>query len=174
MNKVLVVVDFQNDFIDGVLGTEEAKKVVKKAAEKIRAFEGKICTTQDTHYEDYLDTQEGKNLPIIHCQIHTKGWEINDEIQDALKGKNVYSFCKSTFGSVPLARYLSESKNIDEIEIIGLDTGICDISQAILYKAFMPETLITVDSACCACVTPETHKTALDAMELCQINVINR
>lgn len=178
--KILVVVDMQNDFISGSLGTKEAQAIVPKVVQKIKEWDGYIYVTQDTHKEDYLDTQEGKNLPVEHCILHTWGHEIEKNIDNAMREReeDVYGFFyKNTFGSYELALDLSnlnkEGDSIDEIQLVGVCTGICVISNALLIKAFLPETKISVDASYCACVTPESHKRALEAMKLCQIEIIN-
>ena len=176
MNKVLVVVDMQNDFIDGALGTNEAQLIVDNVVDKIKNFDGKVIATRDTHYIDYLDTQEGINLPVKHCIENTEGWEIKTEIQKLLEKEDVRVFNKVTFGSKELAMYLEElgsQKFIDEIELVGLCTDICVISNAMLIKAFLPETKVVVDASCCAGVTVESHKNALEAMKMCQISITN-
>lgn len=180
MKKVLVVVDMQNDFIDGALGNAECQSVVPKIVDKINNFNGdEIIYTMDTHKEHYLETQEGRNLPVTHCIESTNGWNIHELINAALE--NAESRCevtevhKPTFGSVSMATYLSNTFAEDEefeIELCGVCTGICVISNAMLLKAFFTEAKVIVDASCCACVTPESHKTALEAMKLCQINVI--
>ena len=170
--KILIVVDMQNDFIDQALGTKEATGIVENVARKIEGFDGKVIYTKDTHYENYLETQEGKNLPVPHCIRGSEGWQISS----ALPVKSDATFFeKPTFGSKELGAYLerlSENDDIEEIEIIGLCTDICVISNALLIKAFLPELKITVDSSCCAGVTPESHNNALEAMKMCQINII--
>jgi nicotinamidase-related amidase len=174
--KILVVVDMQNDFIDGALGTEEAKTIVPKVVEKINSFDGIVAVTRDTHQENYLDTQEGKNLPVTHCIENSCGWLLPDTVCEALFDKDIEVFTKSTFGSVSLANWIT---NIDiicpvtDVVFIGLCTDICVISNALLIKAFLPEAKITVDAACCAGVTPESHANALAAMKMCQINIEN-
>lgn len=170
--KVLVVVDMQNDFIDGALGTPEAAAIVPKAAEKIRAWDGLVYATQDTHEADYLTTQEGRNLPVEHCMVGTHGWEIAPAIQEAFS--DVTYLTKSAFGSRYLAETLAivnQHQPIEEIELVGLCTDICVISNALLLKAFLPETPIAVDASCCAGVTPESHENALRAMQMCQIRI---
>lgn len=176
MNKVLIVVDMQNDFIDGALGTGEAEAIVENVIRKIKGFDGRVMATRDTHQADYLGTQEGMNLPVKHCIAGTKGWEIRDGIQKLLDKEEALIFDKGTFGSKNLAMQLAEmnsQKNIDEIELIGLCTDICVISNAMVIKAFLPETRITVDASCCAGVTPASHRNALEAMKMCQISVVN-
>lgn len=172
MNKILVVVDMQNDFINGSLGTKEAQSIVANVNNKINKYRNdgfEVIFTRDTHYENYLDTQEGKNLPVKHCIINTKGWNISEDlyVQDSK------IFDKFSFGSPELADFVKKKANINEIELIGLCTDICVISNALIIKAFMPEIKVTVDADCCAGVTTESHKNALSAMSMCQINVIN-
>lgn len=182
MSKVLVVVDMQRDFVNGALGTKEAATIVPKVVEKINEFNGIICVTYDTHTEDYLNTQEGKNLPIVHCVEYSDGWVLTPPVYDALKERSDTkpwtSFRKSTFGSIELAYWLwkrmeDEEESIDEVIIVGLCTDICVISNAILIKTFLPEIKVTVDAACCAGVTPESHNKALSVMKMCQINIEN-
>lgn len=174
MKKVLVVVDIQNDFVDGALGTPEAVAIVDAAAEKIKNFDGDIFVTYDTHFEDYMDTLEGKKLPVPHCIKGTNGWELNPKIAEALKGKNYKTIEKLTFGSVDLPQLVKEKigNQKAEITLIGLCTDICVVSNALLLKANILDSEIFVDSACCAGVTPDTHNAALDTMRCCQINVI--
>ncbi len=170
--RVLVVIDMQNDFIDQALGTKEAVGIVENVAKKIKEFDGPVVYTKDTHRENYLDTQEGKNLPVTHCIRGSEGWQISAALPVA---EDAIIFEKPTFGSKELGQYLEDlakDKDIDEIEVIGLCTDICVISNALLIKAFLPEVKITVDSACCAGVTPKSHENALEAMKMCQINVI--
>lgn len=171
MKKILVVVDMQNDFIDGALGTAEAVAIVPKVAEKIKNFDGTVLYTRDTHEENYMETQEGKNLPVPHCIRGTEGWQIRTGLQQA--GAEVVD--KPTFGSRALAEKLVEMNReeaIESITLIGLCTDICVISNAFVIKAFLPETPIFVDAACCAGVTPESHARALEAMKVCQIAVV--
>ena len=174
MKKVLVVVDIQNDFVDGALGTPEAVAIVDAAAEKIKNFDGDIFVTYDTHFEDYMDTLEGKKLPVPHCIKGTNGWELNPKIAEALKGKNYKTIEKLTFGSVDLPQLVKEKigNQKAEITLIGLCTDICVVSNALLLKANILDSEIFVDSACCAGVTRDTHNAALDTMRCCQINVI--
>ena len=173
MQDVLVVVDMQNDFIDGALGTKEAVAIVTKVEEKIRNFNGTVLFTRDTHENWYLETQEGKKLPIPHCIRDTEGWQIRRELDILRKTEPVD---KETFGSTDLADDLVAMNIDDEIKSItcvGLCTDICVISNALLVKAALPEVPIIVDAACCAGVTPESHENALKAMEMCQVEVIN-
>ena len=169
--KLLIVVDMQNDFIDGALGTKEAVAIVPNVAEKIKGARDagwEVVFTRDTHQKNYLQTQEGKNLPVVHCILGSKGWQISDKL-DVGKSR---IFDKPSFGSLDLADYVATLNYLEEIELVGLCTGICVISNAFILKAKVPEVKITVDSSCCACVTPESHATALSAMRLCQVNII--
>lgn len=182
MKKVLVVVDMQNDFIDGPLGNDQTKAVVKNVVEKIKNFDGDlIVLTMDSHSEAYMETQEGKKLPVEHCIVGTDGWSINTEVRNSLNNfepEMVEINCKRTFGSVSLPKGIEDSLGLVcdddefEIEICGICTGICVISNAMLLKAHFREAKIAVDASCCACVTPESHKIALEAMKMCQIDVI--
>lgn len=173
--KFLIVVDMQNDFIDGALGTKEAVAILPAVKSKIENFEGKIIFTRDTHETDYLSTQEGRNLPVEHCIKDTDGWQINSELE-ALRKED--AFDKPSFGSVALSQYLKAydtyEEKIESITLIGICTDICVISNAMLIKAFLPEVPVTVDASCCAGVTPESHQNALNAMAVCQINIENR
>lgn len=169
MKKLLVLIDFQNDFIDGSLGTKEAQDIVPKVIEKLATYvRNERLATQDTHFEDYLTSQEGQNLPVIHCQNGTQGWEIRKEAQVGFQRV----FKKNIFGSVELAEYI-RNENVDQVELIGICTDICVVSNALLIKSFAPEVKISVDASCCAGVTPESHRAALETMKSCQINVIN-
>lgn len=171
--NILVVVDMQNDFIDGALGTKEAIAIVPNVVDKIKHFQGRVLATRDTHETDYLSTQEGKNLPVEHCIRNTAGWEIRSEIQALIQEKPID---KVTFGSEELAQilkaYHEQEEAIESITLIGLCTDICVISNAMVLKAFLPEVPITVDAACCAGVTPKSHRQALEAMKVCQIQVV--
>ena len=172
MKQILIVVDMQNDFIDGALGTKEAAAIVPKVEDKIRNFDGEVLFTRDTHETWYLETQEGKNLPVPHCIRGTEGWQIRKEL-DALRKTDPID--KETFGSTDLAAdllALHEDEEIGSITLVGLCTDICVISNALLLKATLPEVPIYVDAACCAGVTPESHENALKAMEACQIKVM--
>ena len=186
--KVLVLVDLQNDFIDGALGSSEAQAIVPKVVEKIKNYDDKNNTlllfTKDTHYDDYMETLEGKMLPVPHCIENTSGWSINKEISKAAKDEEFLGYSskkiiksriyKNTFGSDVLQDLLNKEKdNIEEIEFIGLCTDICVLSNVIMSRMTLPNTKITVDASCCAGVTPEKHKEALEVMKSCQIEVIN-
>ena len=169
--KILCVIDMQNDFIDGALGTPEAVKIVDNVREKIEKYRKNgdtVIFTRDTHYENYMDTAEGKNLPVPHCIKGTDGWQISEKLQ--VGDSKVID--KPTFGSTELGEYVAGLKNVESIELIGLCTDICVISNALLLKANLPETPICVDSSCCAGVTPESHGNALSAMKMCQIELI--
>ena len=174
MRKILIIIDMQNDFIDAALGTKEAVAIVEAVKEKIRSFPAEdVIATMDTHDEGYMQTQEGKNLPVMHCIKGTDGWKIRPDIAELLTGAKIYE--KPTFGSTALAadlKDLSEKEEI-ELELIGLCTDICVVSNALLLKATMPEVKITVDAACCAGVTPQKHLAALETMRSCQIDVKN-
>lgn len=173
MDKLLIVVDMQKDFIDGALGTKEAQNIVDNAVHKIDGFDGSIIATMDTHRDDYLETREGKFLPVSHCIKNTEGWEIERRIMSALKRKGFRLVEKPTFGSMELPKLIKEKFNPEKlsIELIGLCTDICVVSNAMLLKAAFPEIDISVDSSCCAGVTPEKHEAALETMRSCQIEV---
>ncbi len=176
--KYLVVVDMQKDFITGSLGTKEAEAVLPKVVEKVRDFEGRVIFTRDTHTEDYLDTLEGKKLPVKHCIAGEDGWELADGLKDVAQAVDGRIYDKPTFGCVQLARELQEENgkgrnHIEEIELCGLCTDICVISNALMLKAFLPEVPVSVDAACCAGVTPQSHQNALEAMRMCQIEIRN-
>lgn len=173
MRKLLVVVDMQKDFIDGSLGTKEAEGIVERVVEKIGMYQTKdIFATRDTHTKDYLETQEGKKLPVVHCMKGTAGWEIDEKVKEALKGAKVID--KPTFGSKELAEKIAEIAAKEEIEVtlIGLCTDICVVSNALLIKAYIPEVEVKVVASCCAGVTPESHKAALTTMKMCQIEIV--
>ena len=192
--KVLIVVDMQNDFINGPLGTEEARNIVPLVADTIEELADPntvIIFTKDTHYDNYMSTQEGKNLPVAHCIKGSCGHSIHDDVFNAfinihdrykpgyeaypLADRNPIIISKPTFGSVELQNILydmNDREAIEEITLMGVCTGICVLSNAILCKATLPEVPVNVVADCCACVTPESHKTALEAMKLCQINII--
>ena len=174
MKKILIVVDMQNDFINGALGSAEAVAIVDNVVDKINNFTGDIIATYDTHGENYMETLEGKNLPIPHCIKGTEGWKLNEKVQKALNSKGYMAIEKPTFGSVDLIQYIKEKYNTNniEIELVGLCTDICVVSNAILLKANFLETKVSVDANCCAGVTPESHNSALTTMKMCQVNVI--
>ena len=175
-SKLLIVVDMQNDFIDGSLGTPEAQAIVPKVCEKIKGWDGIVYATMDTHNDNYLNTQEGKHLPVPHCIHGTEGWKFNGDVYRALEEIEDDIILKPTFGSVQLADEIKmeqEWNGLRSVELIGLCTDICVISNALLIKAFCPEIEISVDASCCAGVTPESHKNALAAMKMCQIEIKN-
>ena len=171
--RALIVVDMQNDCIDGSLGTKDAQAILSNVKNKIEQYKKNndvIIFTRDTHNEDYLETQEGKNLPVKHCVKDTKGWEISKEL--LTEGYKVIN--KDTFGSLELVDYLKQDyKEFDEIELVGLCTDICVISNAMILKAAFLKSVIKVDASACAGVTKESHKNALEAMKMCQIKIIN-
>ena len=170
MSKILVVVDMQNDFIDGALGTPEAVAIVPYVKELIEVFDGKVLFTRDTHFENYMDTEEGRNLPVPHCIKGTDGWQIRAEL-DALRTTEAID--KLTFGSRELVDVIAAEGEIESVTFVGLCTDICVISNAMVVKAFFPEIPLLVDAKACAGVTPESHARALAAMKTCQIKVVN-
>lgn len=172
--RILIVVDMQKDFINGSLGSRDAEAIVEAAVNKINGFNGDIIVTLDTHFENYMETSEGKNLPIPHCIKDTDGWQLDSRIRATLDKKAYSAVEKITFGSVELPKIIAENYDINniEIELIGLCTDICVVSNALLLKAHFPEIPIFVDSSCCAGVTPKSHNAALETMRSCQINVI--
>lgn len=174
MKHFLIVVDMQKDFVDGALGTPEAVAIVPNVVDKILNFEGKIFATLDTHADNYMQTAEGKKLPVPHCIKGTPGWMLNEEVAVALGAKGYTPVEKVTFGSVMLPRLLYQEAGAEPftVELIGLCTDICVVSNALLLKANFPEMEFTVDSKCCAGVSPATHEAALSTMACCQINVI--
>ena len=173
--KVLVVVDMQNDFIDGSLGTPEARAIVPNVKKKIEEYDANgdmIIYTRDTHFDGYLDSKEGQKLPVEHCVLETPGWQIHKDLLEPIFYTNRYVIDKYTFASSGLPAMIRCFKNIDEIELVGLCTDICVVSNALLLKAYFYDTHeISVDATCCAGVTPESHEAALKTMEMCQINV---
>ena len=170
MKKLLVVIDMQNDFIDGTLGSKEAEAIVDNVVEKIKSYpKDCIYATRDTHQPNYLETQEGKFLPVVHCVENTEGWQFPEKIAKALEGASCGKQAKfwfSAFGGYAVFETLGQDDV--EIELVGLCTDICVVSNALLLKAKLPETKIIVDSACCAGVTPESHADALNTMKMCQ------
>lgn len=170
----LIVVDMQNDFVSGSLGTKEAQAIVPAVIDKVKNFDGDIIFTMDTHFENYLDTQEGQMLPVKHCIKGTAGHNLIDELSKIVEMNNYRTYEKLTFGSVELAKDLkerNEKEQIQSIEIIGLCTDICVISNALLIKAYMHEVKVMTDASLCAGVTPEKHNAALEVMRSCQIIV---
>jgi len=173
MRSILVVVDMQNDFIDGSLGTKEAAEIVKNVVDEIGKYQTEdIFATRDTHSPNYLKTQEGKKLPVVHCVRGTDGWEIHEKVKEALKSAKIID--KPTFASKELAEQIAALAVKEEIEVtlIGLCTDICVVSNALLLKAYLPEISIRVIASCCAGVTPESHLAALTTMKMCQVEVI--
>ena len=170
MKRLLVVVDMQNDFVDGALGSPEAQAIVPAVVKRVREYRERgdeVVFTLDTHGEDYLDTMEGRKLPVPHCIKGTKGWELCD----ALAGEPGRQFEKHTFGSTELAKYVADG-GFASVELAGLCTDICVISNAMLVKAAAPEIPVRVDGSCCAGVTCESHTNALNAMRMCQIDIL--
>lgn len=176
MRKTLIVIDMQNDFVTGTLGSDEARAIVPSVKQKIKEYIDngyEVIFTRDTHAENYLQTNEGKNLPVPHCIKNTSGWDIIPEI-DIVDCEHIDkpSFGYTDWNIVVREDNLHHNRYFDEIEIIGVCTDICVVSNALILKALYPEISITVDASCCAGVTPETHKAALTTMKMCQINVI--
>lgn len=172
MSKLLVVVDMQVDFVSGALGTSEAQLIVPNVIRRVEdeiAAGSTVVFTKDTHKEDYLNTQEGKRLPVVHCVKGTEGWKLVPELRSFAEGRSVME--KGTFGSAALAHFAAKN-GFDEVELIGLCTDICVISNAMLIKAACPESVIRVCESCCAGVTPESHRNALEAMKMCQIEIV--
>lgn len=170
MKKVLIVVDMQNDFVYGALGSEMAQAIVPNIKQKIAEYKEHgdvVIYTQDTHYDNYLNTNEGKHLPVVHCMFDEPGWCVVDELEDM----NCIHVLKDTFGHTNWGFFIED--DVEEIELVGVCTSICVVSNALILKAIYPEANITVDASCCACVTPESHKHALETMKMCQVNVIN-
>lgn len=170
MKKTLIVVDMQKDFIDGALGTPEAVAIVPAVIQKIKEYRDagdNVIFTQDTHAPDYLNTMEGKNLPVVHCVMGTEGWKIPDEINQI----DCLHIDKPNFGYLDWDVIEEDLCDLDEVELIGLCTDICVVSNALILKAMFPESVISVDPKCCAGVTPETHNAAIATMKMCQIQI---
>ena len=170
--KYLIVVDMQNDFVTGVLGTEEAQRTLPAVIAKAKAFEGRVIFTRDTHQQDYMDTQEGKYLPVPHCIQGSEGWQLAGELEELRRTNNLPVYDKVTFGCPELAGDLAradEQESVESIELIGVCTDICVVSNALMIKAYLPEVPVYVDPACCAGVTPQAHEAALATMRSCQI-----
>ncbi|NLC25934.1 MAG: cysteine hydrolase [Fastidiosipila sp.] len=174
MQDLLFVVDMQNDFIDGSLGTKEAEAILPRVREVIDSYPpDKVYFTRDTHQKNYLETQEGRKLPVPHCIKDTEGWQIEDSLE---KRRQTEAIDKGSFGSMELARLLAELNQEEEIRslrFVGLCTDICVISNSLIAKAAIPEAEVIVDASACAGVTPDQHQTALDAMKACQITIEN-
>ena len=173
MKKFLVVVDMQKDFVDGALGSREAVAIVPAVVKKIESFDGEIFVTYDTHFENYMQTSEGTHLPVPHCIKGTDGWQLNNDVENALSGKKFTKVEKNTFGSVDLPKLIEQAADGEDfaVELIGLCTDICVVSNALLIKATFPEAPIAVDAGCCAGVTPQAHEAALATMASCQITI---
>ena len=171
MKKFLIVVDMQKDFVDGALGTKEAVAIVPNVVKKIENFDGEIFATLDTHFDNYMETSEGKNLPVKHCIKNTDGWLLDKEVKAALDKKSFTPVEKNTFGSTDLPALIKDRAGEEElsIELIGLCTDICVVSNALILKASFPEADIKIDPECCAGVTPEAHIAAVKTMASCQI-----
>ena len=166
MKKTLIVIDMQNDFIDGSLGTAEAVNIVGNVASKIQEYKSRrdeIIFTRDTHHENYMETNEGKHLPVVHCIEGTKGWEIREELDT--EGAKIIN--KPSFGYTGWKDF-----DFEEVELVGLCTDICVVSNALMIKAQFPEIKVSVDASCCAGVTPESHEAALKTMQMCQVEII--
>lgn len=170
MKKVLIVVDVQNDFVDAALGTKEAVEIIPYVVEEIKKDYDKIFVTLDTHEENYLETLEGKYLPVKHCIKGTSGWQLNEKVAEALKGTNAISIEKPTFGSFALVQHIT-SFQPDAITLVGLCTDICVISNALLLRAALANTKISVVEKACAGVTVEKHNAAIEVMRSCQIDI---
>ena len=170
LNKYLIVVDMQNDFITGSLANKDAEAIIENVCNKIKEFDGQVIATYDTHDSNYLKTQEGKYLPVEHCIRDTEGWKINSEVMAALCNKYFSTIYKPTFGYLDWTKHI---KNPSEIHVIGICTDICVISNVTILKAMFPEATIIVHSKCCAGITPESHNTALAAMKMIQVEVVD-
>lgn len=172
--KYLIVVDMQKDFVTGVLGTAEARQIVPAVADRVRNFEGRVIFTRDTHQSDYMETQEGRYLPVPHCIQGSGGWQLVDELEEIRAERDLPVYDKVTFGCPELARDLvraDEQEPVESIELIGVCTDICVVSNALTIKAHLPEVPMYVDPACCAGVTPQAHEAALATMRSCQIQM---
>lgn len=175
-NKYLIVIDMQNDFVDGALGTPEAQAIADAVVEEAKSFDGTVAFTLDTHGEDYLSSQEGANLPVPHCIKGTPGWQLIPALDSVAHERNARIFEKPTFGSTDLAAWLqaeNAANPIESIELVGVCTDICVVSNALLIKAVLPEVALVVDAALCAGVTPAAHEAALATMRSCQVQVLN-
>lgn len=172
MKSLLVVVDMQRDFVYGPLGTVQAREILPQVEKKIHSARNDgtaLAYTMDTHQPEYLQTREGKNLPVVHCVEGTEGWALCSGLSGLLEGAK--AFHKPSFGSVALGEYV-QREGFDRIELVGVCTGICVLSNAALIKAYAPESEVVVDGGLCACVSPESHQTALKALELLQVTVV--
>ena len=172
--KKLIVIDVQNDFVTGSLGTKEAQAMLPHLIEKVKNYDGEILMTRDTHGTDYMETQEGKHLPVPHCILGTEGWELTAELETIRKERDIKVYNKPCFGSLDLVADLKaayEQGELDSVELIGICTDICVVSNALMIKSTMPELPMCVDASCCAGVTPEKHAAALEVMRSCQVIV---
>jgi nicotinamidase-related amidase len=172
MGKILVVVDMQKDFVTGALGSKEAQDIVGNVVDKVKNYDGEVVFTRDTHGENYMETQEGRNLPVVHCIKGSDGWELIPELTELAVGKKIFD--KPTFGSVELGQFVAKKAEEDkdlQVELIGVCTDICVASNALLIKAFSREIPVAVDSSCCAGVTVDAHNAALSTMKSCQVQV---
>lgn len=173
--KVLIVIDMQKDFVDGSLGTKEAQAIVPAVVEKVRHFDGRVLFTKDTHYGNYKETQEGRKLPVPHCIKGTGGWELVPELEAFCREHHCQVLEKNSFGSLSLAtnlQLMNEQEPLESIELAGLCTDICVVSNALLVKAALPDMPVLVDSRCCAGVTPASHEAALTVLRSCQVEVL--
>lgn len=169
--KVLCVIDMQNDFIDGALGTKEAEAITDNVKAKIEAYRrngDRVIFTRDTHFDNYMETQEGRNLPVPHCIKDSDGWQISEKLPVG----NSTVIDKPSFGSVELGDFIAGLDGVEAVELVGLCTDICVISNAMIIKAKLPEIKVSIDSQCCAGVTPQSHNNALEAMKMCQIEIL--
>ena len=176
MSKILLVIDMQNDFVDAALGTREAVAIVPAVCEEIKKDYDIVICTRDTHHKDYLETNEGKHLPVVHCVENTDGWQLNEDVRKVMNERGSYEIIdKPTFGSEELVSVLKrfdEKEPIDSITLIGLCTDICVVTNALLVKTAFPEIPVIVKADCCAGVTPESHEAALKTMQMCQIEIV--
>ena len=170
-NKLLVVVDMQNDFVGGSLGSPAAKAIVDKVCKKIDGWDGYTCFTFDTHYEDYLETVEGAHIPVEHCINETTGWQLTDEVEKR-RTEDSFVVYKDTFGAIDLIQMV-QYLDIKEIQLIGLCTDICVVSNALLLRAAAPNANISGDASCCAGTSPENHRAALQIMKQCCVDIVN-
>ncbi|MCI1931534.1 MAG: cysteine hydrolase [Clostridia bacterium] len=171
MKELLAVIDMQNDFINGALGTPQAENIVNDVCEKIRDFKGDIVCTRDTHGRNYLNTLEGKKLPVVHCIKDTDGWQLNSDVYKAAVEKKASIIDKPSFGSIELAEF-AKNGGYDKVILIGLCTDICVISNALIIKAYLPEVPVAVIKNLCAGVSEQSHENAVSAMEMCQIEIL--
>lgn len=171
MNDLMIIIDMQNDFVDGALGTVEAQSIVPHVARRIRTHQGPLLVTYDTHDEHYLNTQEGHFLPVIHCREGSEGWALAPAIEEAIGQREIQRIKKSGFGSLELIEKIHQWLPLTSITLMGLCTDICVITNALMLKAVFPNIPLYVDAEGCAGVSPESHQRALDAMAVCQINI---